>query len=273
MKGGAKHLEDANPQKKCLHCGDILVGKQSKYCSEKCRGAYRRVHNAGSIKAAQVKHFELHKESEINRINKYREEHKEKQKNYMKIYRKQNLPELIKKEKLYNETVRKPARKIRTGILNPNTATGLALISEHIVKVALSDSSAYNENNLNAEYDLESESLGYINVKSSKLHAQKLSNNGRWSFSKNANSKEPNYYICVGFNPERTKIIKVWIIPGNTLFHKYGLKITNSIKGLKRALAYETCSEAYNEIYQQLNITELKAFKNVEQPIQNHGAC
>lgn len=266
-------MESTNPQKKCLYCGGVLTGKQSKYCSEKCREAYKRVHNAGSIKAAQIKHFELHKKSEINRISKYREEHKEKQTKYMVKYREQNLPELRKKEKLYNETVIKPSRKIRTGKLNPNTTTGLALISEHVVKTALTDSRAYNENNPNAEYDLESKALGYINVKSSKLHAQKLSNNGRWSFSKNTNSKEPDYYVCVGFNTERTKIIKVWIIPGNTLFHKYGLKITNSIKGLKHILTYETNPSAYDEIYQRLTITELKAFKNIEQPIQNYGVC
>jgi len=149
------------------------------------------------------------------------------------------------------------------GILQPNCDTAIGVITEYVVYNVLTDSINCNDlNNFHATYDLISNTYGNINVKSAKLCSDK--GVFYWRFGKRINQKIPNYYICLGFNENRTDILKVWIIPGTSnLVTKHGIKITNSIIGLKRALQYEVDAAPYNKVYQNLDIYSLPEFCNL----------
>lgn len=150
------------------------------------------------------------------------------------------------------------------GILNPESPTGIGVITEHIVYKILGDCEKCNTiDNFDGNYDLISDKYGNINVKSSVLHKQHK-NSYYWAFNKHKNAKIPDYYICLGFNKNRSEILKVWIIPYESkIVYRSGIRITNSENSLNRALQYEVDSSPYNNIYKNLDIYTLSEFKNL----------
>ena len=146
-----------------------------------------------------------------------------------------------------------------SGVLNPNSGRGIAAITEHVVYDVLKDCEKCNTfRNHNAKYDLISNSLGTINVKTSALLKTNV-----WHFGRRANQTIPDYYICLGFNEDRTEIVKVFQIPGNSdLVKSYGIAITNTKRGLKKVLQYEIDATPYNNLYQNLDIYTLPEFSN-----------
>lgn len=147
------------------------------------------------------------------------------------------------------------------GVLNVTSSTAIGVITEHVVYKVLNDCVKCNtRDNFNADYDLISNKYKIINVKSAKLHET----NNVWLFTKRINSKIPNNYICLGFDKNRIKILKVWIVPENSaLITKHGIFISCSEKGLKRAKQYEVDATLYNEVYQNLDIYTLPEFRNL----------
>ena len=111
----------------------------------------------------------------------------------------------------------------------------------------------------NAPHDLISEKYGIINVKSSKL----LDSNS-WSFGKKKNSYIPDYYVCLGFNYNKTKILHVWFIPGNSIVvSPTGI----NIKNLDKFKEYEVSNRPYNKSYRNLDIYSLPEFENYNKVI------
>lgn len=149
------------------------------------------------------------------------------------------------------------------GISNPNSNTGISIITEHIVYKILNDCVKCNtKDNFHAKYDLISEKYKTINVKSSKL--RKYKNSFRWDFGISKGSKVPDYYVCIGFDECKKNILKIWFIDKNSvLITKNGIYITNSKRGLERVNKYETNIEQYSEIYKNLNIYSLSEFCNI----------
>lgn len=155
------------------------------------------------------------------------------------------------------------------GILSPDSSSGIGVITEHVVYETLGDCEKYNiKDDFNADYDLKSEKYGTINVKSSKLCRRGKRKSGEWYFEKKRNAVIPDYYICIGFDENRDKILKVWIIPRDVdVIGICGIHITNSIKSLNRAKQYEVNSIPYNEVYQNLDIMTLPEFKNIKHEV------
>jgi len=91
--------------------------------------------------------------------------------------------------------------------------------------------------------------------------------NQYWGFHSHKNSKIPDNYVCIGFNVDRTKIEKVWIISGNASIVHTNICITNSPKGLSRAIQYEVDPEPYNKVYQELDIYTLPEFCNLPREV------
>lgn len=115
-----------------------------------------------------------------------------------------------------------------------------------------------------SKFDLISESLGTINVKSSKLFYDTIWNKYYWTFSKPKTQTIPDNYICLGFNETRTNIERVLIIPGDSnLVTKYGIIIINSKRGLSRASQYEVDATLYNKVYKNIDITTLPEFRTL----------
>jgi len=160
-------------------------------------------------------------------------------------------------------------RKYFHGILNPNTKIGTGIITENVVNTVLGDSYLHNTiEHFNCDYDLTSKSLGTINVKSSLKQTFTDYNGEKWIFHLRKNSKTPHHYICIGFDTVRTKIERVWIIPGDaSICGTHSISISNSTKSLSRATQYEVDPEPYNKVYQQLDIYTLPEFCNLK-PIE-----
>lgn len=150
------------------------------------------------------------------------------------------------------------SRNYLHGELNPDSNGGIAVITEWIVSNVLNDCIKCNiPEHFNFEYDLISEKYGTINVKSSKLTS---SNDFR--FRKPKKQTIPDYYICIGFNEDKSVIKYVWIVPGNSsLVNNSGISI--SLHNLERAKQYEVDATPYNEVYQNLDIYSLPEFINV----------
>lgn len=155
----------------------------------------------------------------------------------------------------------KGRRDFVEGVLDPNCETGIGIITEHIVYEVLGDCVKCNTiDNFNLSDDLISNKYGTINVKSSKL--QFNINRYLWHFGKSLGSPISDYYICLGFNENRTEIQHVWIIPGNSnVVSKSG--ITVSQNNLQRVTLYEVDPNPYNDLYQNLDITTLPEFRNL----------
>lgn len=151
------------------------------------------------------------------------------------------------------------------GFSDPNTSTGMGIITEHAVFEVLGDCIKCNvPGTFGHPYDLISESLGTINVKSSKL-CKSNKGSSYWQFSMNPTSIVPDFYICLGLNEDRTEILKVWAFEGdNTIIPLTGIKVTNSVNGLASVKEYEIDPVLFNEIYKNIKLTDLPEFRNWE---------
>lgn len=146
-----------------------------------------------------------------------------------------------------------------SGVLDPKSKVGKGTFIEYVVLVTLGDCT---KESFNYRYDLTSERLGKLNVKSSSLHKGNV--NTSWQFKKISTSYDPDYYVCVGLDTEFKTIQKVWIIPGNAKIVKsYGITITNSTEGRKKALKYEVDPSPYNDVYKNLDMTSFPEFCNI----------
>lgn len=151
------------------------------------------------------------------------------------------------------------------GNLDPNSRLGAGVISEHVISLVLNCTNC-NSEYFNSEYDLMSEKYGTINAKSSRLKIHGDTNSYNWNFRILSNAKIPDHYICVGFNEDRSEIMRVWIVPNNAdIVAKCSITVTNSPRGLKRASQYEVDPTPYDEVYQSLDITTLPEFRNIKQ--------
>ena len=155
------------------------------------------------------------------------------------------------------------SRNYLHGTLSPNSNVGIGIITEDVVYKVLKDCEKCNTiNNFHDKYDLISKKYGNIDVKSSTLRKMRAKNAYYWQFRiKNKNSNV-DYYICIGFNKNKSEILKVWVIDSNScLINKGGIFVSNSKQGLERVKEYEVDSYLYNKIYQNLDITTLSEFK------------
>jgi hypothetical protein len=152
--------------------------------------------------------------------------------------------------------------KYCNGLLSCTSDRGWAVITEHITCVVLGDCININKECFISPIDLYSKRYGNIDVKSSKLSYHKNSYN--WNFRKRRRSKIPDYFMCIGFNEDKTQIVKVWLIPsGSDVVNTLGIYITNSNSGLERVYTYELDPTPYNEVYQDLDLTMLYEFRNL----------
>jgi len=161
----------------------------------------------------------------------------------------------------------KSPRNYINGTLDPNSSTAIGIITEYIVHKVLQDAVICNTpTSFHAETDLISDKYNTINVKSAVLR-QAQPNGQFWSFGTH-NTTSPHNYICIGFNSDKTKILKVWIIPSSaSIVGKYAISITNSLRGLSRAIQYEVDPEPYNKVYQELDIYTLPEFCNLPREV------
>lgn len=161
-------------------------------------------------------------------------------------------------------------RKHILGTVNPNSSSGLGIIAEYIVFNVLNNTIMCNtKHSFNFPVDLISDKYGTINVKSATLRKYNNRHATYWGFSIGRNSTIPNHYVAIGFNNDKTKIEKVWIIPGNASIVHTNICITNSPKGLSRALQYEVDPNPYNKVYQELDIYTLPEFCNLPRDDKN----
>ncbi|MFA6988282.1 MAG: hypothetical protein WC185_04515 [Acholeplasmataceae bacterium] len=153
-------------------------------------------------------------------------------------------------------------RSYYLGELNPDSTTGIGVLTEHIVYIALNDCKKCNViGDFSFPCDLISKKYGTINVKSAKIYKNCSE---YWSFRIPKAALIPNYYFCLGFNTDRSEISHVWIIPGNCeLIAPTKIHITNSKKGLNKWKEYEVDVLKYNNIYKNLNIKSLPEFSNI----------
>jgi hypothetical protein len=146
------------------------------------------------------------------------------------------------------------------GSLDPQCPTGIGVITEYIVLNVLKDAISCNTlDNFHAKVDLISKTYGEIDVKSAKINKV-----NSWKFTPNI-EHHPDNYICLGFNIDKTEILKVWIIPNDSkIIARTGISITNSQRGLEKAQQYEVDPEPYNKVYQELDIYSLPEFCNLQ---------
>lgn len=154
--------------------------------------------------------------------------------------------------------------KHKKGELNPYTPIGFATITEHVVLDVLGD--ATKEKFLSS-YDLISKSLGKINVKYSSLHRENRTH-VYWRFTKTRNAKIPDYYICLGMDTHATEIIRVWIIPGESVFVKKRGIIISTYRE-ERFKMYSEDPLIYDRIFQEMNIKDKPEFRYSTQPKVN----
>lgn len=201
----------------------------------------------------------------------YRLQNKEKLAEYEKHRTRNNTIECKNYHSEYGKTwyikTRKQNKQFINGVLDIKSNLGKATIIEEVVFKVLNDAvKCNNTENFCSDYDLISESFGTINVKSSKLILNNIKRNcNNWNFKKSKNSKTPDYYICVGLDANRLEILHVWMIPGySNVVSTYGVRISNTIRGVNRVQPYEVDSEPYNKVYQELDIYSLPEFCNLK---------
>ena len=147
----------------------------------------------------------------------------------------------------------------QTGLLNYEVPIGKGTLIEYVVLTALGDCI---KESFNFPYDLTSKKLGELNVKSSARHNSK--NGYVWTFGKKPESYIPNYYVCVALDEQYSKIVNVWIIPGDArVVGSHGIYVIDNVKGLKRVQKYSIDPSPYNEIFQSIDISSFPEFSNI----------
>lgn len=148
------------------------------------------------------------------------------------------------------------------GLLNPVSNVGVGLIAEKLISKTLGISVNNHCNvscRFNHAFDLYSDSLGTINVKSSTF------DNERWGFNLR-NKYSPDTYILVAFSKDRRDVSHVWIIPSSDelVENKIGLSVRNTAKSLSRMSPFERCSIEFNNSYHSMSLDNC--------PYMGHGA-
>ena len=148
------------------------------------------------------------------------------------------------------------------GKLNPDSNVGIGVIAEKLVSklLGISPENQCNiEYKFNHAYDLYSDVLGTINVKSSTFRSN------RWSFNLR-NACYPDTYVFVAFSDDRKNIDHLWIIPSNNSIvkNKIGLSIQNSEKARSRVAMFEQDPLRCNRIYNSMSLENC--------PFMGHGA-
>lgn len=246
-----KHSEETN--KKRREDPVLIERRRELYNINRDKlNAYKREwrkNNPDKVKAYAKIHFERHREH----IKKVSDEYKKNNPLKIRLYwRKQ-----YKKTRLLKN-------KHCLGILDPASTAGIGVITEHIVSTVLTDCFNYNKENFCAPYDLYSEKYGNINVKAATPGKKCNSSKLYYSFKKKEHSHTPDFYFLIGFSEDRLRIDHVWIVPGdNWIVTKEIFLIPNTERGLNKASCYETNHIFYNDVYINLDITELGEFRNV----------
>lgn len=145
------------------------------------------------------------------------------------------------------------------GILDPATDIGKATITEYVVLETMGDCV---KTNFNYCYDLDSASLGKINVKSSRLCISRKKQ--CWNFYINPNGYTPDYYVCIALDERFSKILHVWEIPNTfKVPSDFIISVKNSDRGIKRFNLYEVDASKYDEVLQNMDITTYPEFQNL----------
>jgi len=146
------------------------------------------------------------------------------------------------------------------GVLDPKSFSGRGTVIEYVVLETMGDCT---KQKFNYKYDLYSDKLGEINVKSSLL--KYIDNHQFWNFIINPKGYVPDYYVCVALDQYYAKLLHVWEIPGKSnVVRNKGIMIRNSEKGLERFKEYEVDVSRYDEIYKTLDITKYPEFNNLD---------
>ncbi|MFA6335760.1 MAG: hypothetical protein WCX48_09490 [Bacteroidales bacterium] len=140
------------------------------------------------------------------------------------------------------------------GTLDPGSTVGRGTIIEYVVMETMKDCT---KTKFDFKYDLDSEDLGEVNVKSSRL-----TTSNSWNFKTEHLEYMPDYYVCVALNELFTKILHIWIIPPEIILTKR-LIIKNSENGISKVKDYEIDSSKYNHALQHINITQYPEFRNI----------
>lgn len=140
------------------------------------------------------------------------------------------------------------------GNIDPNSPTGLKVISKHILSHVLE----YCKPDLHVgfNYSLQSESLGKVQLRCDVLHRNS------WKFY-DMNNPEVDYYFLLGYNKDKTEILKVWCIPGNDpIINSTRLRVHNNKTGWCRFEEYELDSEVFNNEYWDISYASIPEFRN-----------
>ena len=165
-------------------------------------------------------------------------------------------------EKDYYIKNEKQNKDYMNGRLDADSTVGKGFIGERVVAKVLHIKSKYDcncgVNFHHPDFDmiqLDNEKYGRIQVKTSTLIDG--SSNSRWLFEL---GNKCDTYVMLGFDEDRSNIIKVWIIPSdkNIVSNKTGLKITLNptiIRHVAREIVkYEVDAKPYNDAYHSMNL-------------------
>ena len=118
---------------------------------------------------------------------------------------------------------------------------------------------------MSAPYDLYDEEFGKINVKSSKrtvVYNKQRRQYLCWSFNLRCLEK-PDIFICLAYNENRTKIIKVWNIPENSdiVKNKKQLTVYDTITGTEKLNHFNVSVNNFNIALNAINWNECNVLK------------
>ena len=154
------------------------------------------------------------------------------------------------------------------GNLNPDSKIGFGFIGQRVVAKIFKLKLEQDCNcsiNFGAPYNLYDEKkYGKINVKSTILN-----NKNYWQF--NLKNKEiPDTYILLGFSPDKSDVLHVWIAKysDELLFDslknktKNTISITNSERGLTRAAPWEIDAKSFNDAYRSMSLDNCSVLRS-----------
>lgn len=147
--------------------------------------------------------------------------------------------------------------KYLKGELDPASSIGRGTIIEYVVMETLGECT---KKKFDFKYDLYSEDVGEVNVKSSKRQLINISNG--WNFNTKTNEYKPDYCVCVALDEYYSKILHVWIIPPEVITTQR-IIIPDTERGLKKVKDYEVDASKYDITLQNIDISRYPEFRNV----------
>jgi hypothetical protein len=151
------------------------------------------------------------------------------------------------------------------GILDPESTAGKGKFSEYVVASVLGD--CVKPDSFRSPFDLKSESLGTIDVKTSKLLLDGKCNHWLFNLKQYKDSKKfiPDYYICLGLNYNEDSVDIVWIFPGDVEeVNVTKLRIDKNYSTLMKLEKYETNVIPYDITFKNLPLNTLREFENLD---------